>query len=298
MNDYAGLATALLAGAGIGELPPIVQPDLVKKGLLVEVMPSWHLAMLDLSLIHLGNRYIPRHVRVFKEFAAEMTPKYLGFLAGLNITFLLVSNFTAARIISVFGVGVSVTLLYFPLTYLIADILTEVYGYSRARSIIWLSIVCSVVGALIASGQLLVPPAIFFKDDAAYQQIFSSSPKIAIAGLLAVLVGDFCNSYVLAKMKIWNKGQHLWLRFLVSTIVGEGLNTLIFYGVALYGILPNGVLLASIGVGWIGKSLVEVVMLPFTYLIVRYLKRIEGIDYYDYVTNFNPFASDQSDSLR
>jgi uncharacterized integral membrane protein (TIGR00697 family) len=221
--------------------------------------------------------------------------KHLGLLASLNITFLLVSNFTAARIVSVFGVGVSVTILYFPLTYLIADILTEVYGYSQARRVIWLSILCSVVGAVIASGQLWVPHAVFFKGDEAYQQIFSSSPKIAVAGLLAVVVGDFCNSYTLAKVKIWNKGNHLWLRFVVSTIVGEGINTLIFYGVALYGILPDEVFFASIFVGWACKTLVEVVMLPVTYPVVRYLKRIEGIDYYDHATNFNPFVSGASD---
>jgi uncharacterized integral membrane protein (TIGR00697 family) len=221
--------------------------------------------------------------------------KYLGLLAGLNITLLLVSNFTAARIISVGGVGVSVTLLYFPLTYLIADILTEVYGYSQARSIIWLSLLCSIVGAFVGSGQLLIPPAVFFKGDAAYHQIFSSSPKIAVAGLLAVVIGDFCNSYVLAKLKIWSKGQHLWLRVVASTIAGEGLNTLIFYGVALYGVLPNEVLFASILVGWIGKTLIEVVMLPFTYPIVRFLKRVEGVDYYDYATDFNPFVSGWAD---
>jgi len=201
--------------------------------------------------------------------------KYLGLLTGLNITFMLVCNFTAARIISVFGVGVSVTLLYFPLTYLIADILTEVYGYSQARSIIWLSMLCSVSGASVACGQLLVPPALFFKDDA------------------ALLVGDFCNSYTLAKMKVWNKGQYLWFRFVVSTVVGEGVNTVIFYGVALYGVLPNGLLLASVLVGWIGKTLVEVVMLPVTYPIVCHLKKVEGIDYYDYSTNFNPFIFNQ-----
>jgi uncharacterized integral membrane protein (TIGR00697 family) len=221
--------------------------------------------------------------------------KYLGFLAGLNITLLLVSNFTAARIISVFGVGVSVTIIYFPLTYLIADLLTEVYGYSQARSVIWLSIFCSIIGAAVAGGQLLVPPAVFFKDDAAYHQIFSSSPKIACAGLLAVLVGDFCNSYTLAKMKVWSRGNHLWLRFVASTVVGEGVNTLIFYGVALYGILPNDVLLASILIGWMGKTLVEVVTLPVTYPIVRYLKKVESIDFYDYATNFNPFISGQAD---
>jgi queuosine precursor transporter len=221
--------------------------------------------------------------------------KYLGLLAGLNITFLLVSNFTAARIISIFGIGVSVTILYFPITYLIADILTEVYGYSEARRVIWLSIFCSVAGALLAGAQLLVPPAVFFKDDAAYHQIFSSSPRIAVAGLLAVVAGDFCNSYVLAKMKVWNEGRHLWLRFVASTIAGEGLNTIIFYGVALYGILPGNVLLASICLGWTGKTLVEVVMLPLTYPIVRYLKKVEGIDHYDYATNFNPFIFRRTD---
>jgi uncharacterized integral membrane protein (TIGR00697 family) len=223
------------------------------------------------------------------------TFKYLGLLAGLNITLLLVSNFTAARIISVCGVGVSVTLLYFPLTYLIADILTEVYGYSQARSIIWLSLFCSIVGASVEGGQLLIPPAVFFKGDAAYHQILSSSPKIAVAGLLAVVIGDFCNSYVLAKLKIWNKGQHLWLRVVASTIAGEGVNTLIFYGVALYGVLPNEEFFASVLVGWLGKTLVEVVMLPFTYPIVHFLKRVEGIDYYDYATDFNPFVSGRPD---
>jgi uncharacterized integral membrane protein (TIGR00697 family) len=219
--------------------------------------------------------------------------KYLGLLAALNITFLLVSNFTAARIISIGGIGVSVTVLYFPLTYLIADILTEVYGYSRARSIIWLSIVCSIIGAAIAGGQLLVPPAVFFVGDAAYHQIFSSSPKIAGAGLLAVFVGDLANSYTLAKLKIWNQGRHFWLRFVVSTVVGEGLNTLIFYGVALYGVLPNDLLLQSILVGWTIKIIVEVVLLPATYPIVGFLKKIEGVDYYDYDTDFNPFVTGQ-----
>jgi hypothetical protein len=218
--------------------------------------------------------------------------KYLGLLAGLNITFLLVSNFTAARIISICGIGVSVTVLYFPLTYLIADILTEVYGYSRARGIIWMSIFCSISGAALAGAQLLIPPAVFFNGDAAYHQIFSSSPKIAVAGFLAVVIGDFCNSYTLAKIKILNRGKHLWLRFVASTVVGEGLNTLIFYGVALYGILPYQLLLQSILMGWALKTLVEVVMLPVTYPVVRFLKKVEGVDYYDFETDFNPFASE------
>jgi uncharacterized PurR-regulated membrane protein YhhQ (DUF165 family) len=94
-------------------------------------------------------------------------------------------------------------------------------------------------------------------------------------------------------MKVWNSGNHLWFRFVASTVVGEGVNTLIFYGVVLYGILPNDVLLTSILIGWFGKTLVEVVMLPATYPLVRYLKKVEGIDFYDYATNFNPFVSGQ-----
>lgn len=215
--------------------------------------------------------------------------KYLGLFAALNITFLLVSNFTAARLIEIGGVGVSVSVLYFPLTYLIADILTEVYGYGQARNIVWLSIFCSIIASIVVSLALLVPPATFFENDAAFQQVFMTAPKIALAGLLAVFTGDICNSYVLAKMKIWNKGQHLWLRFIVSTIVGEGINTFVFYGIALYGVLPNDLLLQGILMGWAAKTLVEFVLLPVTYPVVRFLKKAEGVDHYDYKTDFNPF---------
>jgi queuosine precursor transporter len=220
------------------------------------------------------------------------TFKYLGLFAALNTTFLLLSNFTAARLISIDGIGVSVTVLYFPFTYLIADILTEVYGYAQARSVIWLSIFCSVVAAAVAALGLLVPPAAFFHDDAAFQQIFSSAPKIAIATLLAVFTGDICNSYVLAKMKIWSKGRQLWLRFVTSTVIGEGVNTLIFYGIALYGVLPNDMLVEGILMGWAAKTAVEIVLLPVTYPAVRFLKKIEGVDYFDHDTDFNPFILD------
>jgi uncharacterized integral membrane protein (TIGR00697 family) len=221
--------------------------------------------------------------------------KYLGLFAALNVTFLLISNFTAARIVSLFGVGVSVTVLYFPLTYLIADILTEVYGYSKARSIIWLSIFCSIIAAIVCGLALLIPAAPFFKDDAAFQLIFSSAPRVAIAGLLAVFSGDICNSYVLAKIKIWNEGRHMWIRFVVSTIIGEGINTLVFYGIALYDVLPGNLLVQGILMGWTMKSLVEIVMLPVTYPVVRYLKKVEGVDYYDYLTDFNPFITSSVD---
>ena len=217
------------------------------------------------------------------------TFKYLGLFSALNVTFLLLSNFTAGRIIGIDGVGVSITVLYFPFTYLIADILTEVYGYAQARSVIWLSLLCSIIAATVVDLALLVPPAGFFTQDAGYQQIFSAAPKMAIATLLAVFTGDICNSYVLAKLKIWSAGRHLWLRFVVSTVLGEGVNTLVFYGIALYGVLPNDLLVQGILMGWAVKTAVEVVLLPVTYPVVAFLKRVEGVDFFDYETDFNPF---------
>jgi queuosine precursor transporter len=112
---------------------------------------------------------------------------------------------------------------------------------------------------------------------------------MAIATLLAVFTGDICNSYVLAKLKIWSEGRHLWLRFVVSTVLGEGVNTLVFYGIALYGVLPNDLLVQGILMGWAVKTFVEVVLLPVTYPVVAFLKRVEGVDFYDTETDFNPF---------
>lgn len=215
--------------------------------------------------------------------------RFLNLLSALNVTFLLVSDFTGARLIGILGVGVSVTVLYFPLTYLIGNLLTEVYGYAQSRRVIWTSMVCSIAGSAIAGGQLAVPAAAFFGRDVAYATVFSVSLKTAVAGLIAFFAGDICNSYVLAKMKIWGQGKRLWARFLSSTVVGEGVNTLLFYGIALYSVLPQRLLWLSILVGWWAKVAVQVVMLPLSYAVVSHLKRAEGVDYYDRGTDFNPF---------
>jgi uncharacterized integral membrane protein (TIGR00697 family) len=222
-------------------------------------------------------------------YAGPAKFRYLDLLIALNVTFLLVSDFTGARIISIYGVGVSVTVLYFPFTYLIADILTEVYGYGLARRAIWFSILCSIIGSAVAGAELFVPPAAFFAADAPFQSIFSPSFKISIAGLLAFFGGDISNAYILAKMKIWDKGKRLWVRFVTSTVIGEGVNTAIFYGVALHDVLPTNMLVQGILMGWAAKVFVEVVMLPITYPVVGFLKQAERVDHYDYGTDFNPF---------
>jgi uncharacterized integral membrane protein (TIGR00697 family) len=134
-----------------------------------------------------------------------------------------------------------------------------------------------------------IPPAPFFQANEAYQTVFYTVPRILIGGWLAVFMGDIANDYVLAKMKIWTKGKFLWARLMGSTIVGQGINTAVFYVIGLYGILPGSVLLQGILMGWFLKTMVEVVMTPITYVVVRKLKAAEGIDYYDDKTNFNPF---------
>jgi queuosine precursor transporter len=221
--------------------------------------------------------------------ATTSGPKFITLLTALNVTFLLVSDFTGARIIGFYGVGVSVTVLYFPITYLIGDDLTEVYGYGQSRRVIWISMCCSIAGSAIGEGQLAVPAAAFFGADAAYRTVFSASLAISAAGLFAFFAGDISNSYVLAKLKLWDSGKRLWLRLVSSTIVGEGVNTSLFYGIALHSVLPQQLLLRGVLTGWTIKVIVEVVMLPVSYCVVRFLKRAEGVDHYDYDTNFNPF---------
>jgi len=218
-------------------------------------------------------------------------PKFIILLTALNVTFLLVSDFTGARIIGLYGVGVSVTVLYFPITYLIGDVLTEVYGYAQSRRVIWISMFCSIAGSAIGGGQLAVPPAAFFSADAAYRTVFSPSLIISAAGLFAFFAGDISKSYALAKLKVWDRGKRLWLRFVSSAIVGEAVNTSLFYGIALHSVLPQRLLLRGVLVGWAAKVIVEVLMLPLSYRVVRFLKRAEGVDHYDYDTNFNPFLA-------
>jgi uncharacterized integral membrane protein (TIGR00697 family) len=215
--------------------------------------------------------------------------RFINLLTAVNVTFLLVSDFTGARIIGVYDIGISVTVLYFPITYLIGDVLTEVYGYAQSRRVIWISMFCSIIGSAIARGQLIVPAAGFFGADAAYRTVFSPSLKVSAAGLLAFFAGDVANSYVLAKLKIWDRGKRLWLRFVVSTVVGEGVNTVLFYGIALHSVLPQRLMPRGVLMGWTTKVIVEVVMLPVSYRLVAFLKRAEAVDHYDHHTNFSPF---------
>jgi len=214
--------------------------------------------------------------------------KYLGLITALYITFQLVSDITAGKIVQLGIFTVSATVLYFPFTYIFADILTEVYGFAKSRSVIWMVFFSSVLAGIIYSIVVLLPPAMGFNANDAYTRVLGQVPRILIGGWIAVWVGGMLNDYVLAKMKVWTKGKHLWTRTIGSTLIGEGANTILFYVIALSGVIPTSLLIASILSGWFLKVLVEVIMTPITYKVVAKLKKVEGEDYYDTKTNFNP----------
>ena len=221
-----------------------------------------------------------------KSFAKQY--KYLGLITALYITFQLVSDVTAGKIIQLGIFTISASVLYFPFTYIIADVLTEVYGYAKARSVVWMVLFSSVIAGLIYSLVVFLPPAIGFDANNAYVRVLGQVPRILIGGWIAVLIGGILNDYILAKMKILTKGKHLWARTIGSTIVGEGANTFLFFTIALYSVIPNGLLITSIFSGWFIKVAIEVIMTPVTYKVVAMLKKAEGEDYYDTNTNFNP----------
>ena len=215
--------------------------------------------------------------------------KYLGFITCLYITFQLVSDVCAGKLIDVFSYPVSITVLFFPITYIFADILTEVYGYANARSVLWTVMICSICAGLIYLGVSIFPPSHIFDANEAYQRVLGQVPRIIVGGWLAVFAGDITNNYILAKLKVITKGKYLWMRTISSTVVGEFVNTAVFYFIGLYGILPLNILIVSIVSGWMIKVIVEVVFTPVTYFVVAKLKKAEGEDFYDDKTDFNPF---------
>ena len=219
---------------------------------------------------------------------ADREYRYLGLITYLYVTMQLVSDVTAGKIVSLFGLTVSATALYFPFTYIFSDILTEVYGYARARSVVWTVMFCSIAAGLIYQLVAMLPPAPGFDADPAYRRVFGQVPRVLVGAWIAIFVGDSLNNYLLARMKVWSSGRHLWLRMIGSTVVGQFVNTVLFYVIALYGVIPHQLLVRSIIDGWLLKVGVEVVFTPLTYLVVNTLKRLEKEDYYDRNTNFNP----------
>lgn len=208
--------------------------------------------------------------------------------AALFVTCLLTANTIATKLIVVGGLVLPAAIVIFPLSYVLADVLTEVWGYAAARRVIWLGFACNalMVAAIWIGGE--IPPAPFWKGQGAYAEIFGQTPRILLASFVAYLVGEFANAYVLAKMKIWTSGRWLWTRTIGSTIVGEGLDSAIFIVLAFVGTVPPAVLIGIIAGQWAAKVVYEAAATPLTYAAVGWLKSREGMDTFDDQTDFNP----------
>ncbi len=224
--------------------------------------------------------------------------RYYEFVMAAFVTILICSNLIGPAKISqvdlpllgavTFGAGV----LFFPISYVFGDVLTEVYGYARARRVIWAGFAGLAFASFMAWVVVALPPAPFWENQAAYEVAFGTTWRIALASMFAYFCGEFVNSFVLAKMKILTAGRWLWTRTIGSTILGEAVDSALFYPLAFYGtgIIPNDKLAAVMLAQFIAKVGVEVAFTPITYKIVNALKRAEHEDYYDRNTDFNPFA--------
>ena len=223
-------------------------------------------------------------------FTVERVSPWFVMIVAIFITCLITANIIAVKLISLYGFILPAAILIFPLSYIIGDVLTEVYGYRQARRVIWLGFFCNFITVVaIWIGQML-PSASFWDGQASYERILGYAPRLLFASFLAYLVGEFSNAFVLAKIKIATKGRWLWLRTIGSTIIGQGLDSALFMTLAFVGTIPLNALFSAVVIQWLAKSLYEAVVTPLTYVVVAFLKRKEGLDVYDHDTKFNPLS--------
>jgi len=223
----------------------------------------------------------------------ESKPKgyrYFHIVAMFFVASLLIANTVAVKVITFAGFAIPAGILCFPIAYIVNDVLTEVYGFKKAKSVIWWGFISLAFMTLTYHLATIIKPAGFWQDQAAFEAIFSVVPRIALGSLIAFVVGSFLNSIVLSKMKIWMQGKQLWMRTIGSTIVGEGVDSIIFNIVAFAGIFAFNDLITIIWSGFLLKTLYEVVATPLTYIVVGFLKRKEEEDAYDTGVNYNPFT--------
>jgi uncharacterized integral membrane protein (TIGR00697 family) len=226
------------------------------------------------------------------------TFRYYDLVLGAFVCVLLCSNLIGVRKITEVDLPILGTVafgagnLFFPISYLFGDVLTEVYGYARSRRVVWAGFAALAYASFQSAVVVHLPPAAEFKDQAMIEWAFGATWRIALASLVAYFCGEFANSFVLAKMKVVTKGRHLWMRTIGSTIAGECVDTLIFYPLAFYGEswMPNDLLVKVMIANYCVKVGWEVVATPLTYRVVAWFKKVEQEDHYDTNTNFTPFS--------
>jgi len=221
--------------------------------------------------------------------AAPPGYRLFHIVAMLFVASLVVGNTVAVKIITVWGLAIPAGILCFPLSYILGDVLTEVYGYQKTRNVIWWGFFAIAFMSLIYFLASKLDPAPFWTNQEAFDSIFSFIPRIGVASFVAYLIGSFANSIVMSVMKKKTGGKMLWTRTIGSTIVGEGLDSVIFNTIAFYGIFPTADLWVVIGTGFMLKTAYEIVATPFTYLAVNWMKRKEQEDRFDHNVSYNPF---------
>ena len=221
--------------------------------------------------------------------------RYFDYVMAAFVAILLLSNLIgAAKLATVGGFTFGAGILFFPVSYVIGDVLTEVYGYANARRCIWAGFAAMVFMAFMSWVVVAMPPASSWSGQAAYESVFGQVPRIVIASMLAFWAGEFVNSFILAKMKILTRGKHLWTRTIGSTIFGQAVDSAIFYPLAFLGVWETSAVMTVMVTNWALKVLWEAVLTPVTYGVVGWIKAREGVEVYDTGTEFSPFAKTNS----
>jgi uncharacterized integral membrane protein (TIGR00697 family) len=213
-------------------------------------------------------------------------------ITALFITCLLASNILIVKQIEFFGLTLPAAIVVFPLSYIFGDVLTEVYGYSQARRVIWLGFFCNLLMVIAIWLVGILPAAQVFDAQVAYERILGNTPRFLIASFIAYLAGEFVNSYIMARMKMLTRGRWLWTRTIASTVAGEAVDTAIVLLIGFWGVLQPAVIFSMVFWHWLFKTCYEIIATPLTYTLVAYLKKAESLDTYDYSTDFNPLRAD------
>jgi len=219
------------------------------------------------------------------------TYRYYDLVMAAFVAVLLCSGLIGApKVGDFFGISFGAAVIFFPFSYIFGDILTEVYGYGKTRRVVWAGFLSLIFASLMSYAVVLIPPAASWKDQAAYETVFLPAPRIAISSLIAYLAGEFVNSYVLAKMKVYTRGKMLPLRTIGSTVIGQAVDSLIFYPLAFLGTWNVSQVVHVMIMNYFIKVMVEILFTPVTIPVVRLLKKVENEDYFDEKTNFTPFS--------
>jgi uncharacterized integral membrane protein (TIGR00697 family) len=214
---------------------------------------------------------------------------YFFYISVAFVAMLMIANTVAVKLFSFGPFILSAAAVTFPLTYIFGDILTEVYGYRAVRKVIWTAFAAQILMSAAYFAAQALPAADVWTGQEAFASILGFVPRIVLASIVAFFVGEFCNSYVLSRMKVWTEGRHLWLRTIGSTVVGQGADTMLFVFIAFFGTIPLAALLVVMVSEYIFKVGYEVLATPVTYAVVGKLKKAEGIDVYDRDISYNPF---------